>query len=276
MATSQPPEDRTPHPAERQAVAAVPLAAAAPNVAVSKTNETAAAGLAARARAEIETRAIMAWRRLRDVVAFRQRMVDACTRIAFADAAMWERPVGSGKTTSGLSIRFAEECARNYTNLDISIVVVSEDDEHRVNAARLIDSCNPPLGMASTFATPASRYGRNSPMKASTLPTFCCAPWAMRGMLAIIAACHSGSDTDATRDAHLSCDAVTRCNHRFLAAAAFVPGATCTAFTPSVICCPAADNRSFHFCAACCGVTEAIGITLFRCPVAVSDLAGRE
>lgn len=138
MATTQEPtHDGAPHPAERKAVAAP--AGATPTVSVSKTNETAAAGLAARARAEIETRTLMAWRLPRDLVRFRQRMVDACNRIAFADSAMWERPVGSGKTTSGLSIRFAEECARNYTNLDISIVVVSEDDEHRVIEAVGVD-----------------------------------------------------------------------------------------------------------------------------------------
>lgn len=107
--------------------------------AVSKTNESASAMLAARARAEIEARTIVALNRPRDLGAFRAAMLAACLRPAFADAALWERPVGGNKTATGLSIRFAEEAARHYRNLDVSVSVVAEDDESRTIEAIAID-----------------------------------------------------------------------------------------------------------------------------------------
>jgi hypothetical protein len=116
----------------------VPTVGAA-GVAVSQTNETGAAMLGARARAEIEARAVMAMRNPRNVERFRDNMLAACDRPRFADAAMYEKPVGGNKTVAGLSIRFAEECARNYGNLDTSVVVISEDDERRVLEAVGVD-----------------------------------------------------------------------------------------------------------------------------------------
>src|SRR4051812_26168305 len=95
--------------------------------AVTKTNETASAMMGARARAEIEARTIVAINRPRNVDLFKGNMLAACDRVRFADAAMYEKPVGGGKMATGLTIRFAEECARNYCNLDTSVVVVSED-----------------------------------------------------------------------------------------------------------------------------------------------------
>lgn len=137
-----PPMDGAPHPADESQSSA--LARYTPqSTAPSKTNETGAVMLAARARAEIESSMIVAIQRPRDVDHFREVILKACDRPIFADQAMYEKPTGrkNGKETfaTGLSIRFAEEAARHYGNLDISVTVIAEDDESRTIEAKGVD-----------------------------------------------------------------------------------------------------------------------------------------
>lgn len=94
-------------------------------------NEGGAAVLAARAEAEIKARALIAIGRPRDTMKFRRRLLEACQRPRFADGAIFSKPMGQGKPIEGLSIRFAEECVRHYGNIDISSMVVGENDEYR-------------------------------------------------------------------------------------------------------------------------------------------------
>ena len=98
---------------------------------MSTQNEGGAAILAARAEAEIKARALIAISRPRDTMQFRKRLLDACKRPRFADGAIFSKPMGKGKPIEGLSIRFAEECVRHYGNIDISSMVVGENDEYR-------------------------------------------------------------------------------------------------------------------------------------------------
>lgn len=107
------------------------IALFAPPAAPSERNEGGAAVLAARAEAEIKARALIAIGRPRDQMQFRKRLLDACKRPRFADGAIFSKPMGQGKPIEGLSIRFAEECVRHYTNIDISSMVVGENDEYR-------------------------------------------------------------------------------------------------------------------------------------------------
>jgi hypothetical protein len=109
-----------------------------PVAAISQTNETAGTILAARASAEVQARALIAMNRPRSDDAFRERILAACKRTRFADAAMYEKKIG-GKAITGLSIRFAEECVRHYKNLDVSAILVSEDDDRRVFDVAAID-----------------------------------------------------------------------------------------------------------------------------------------
>lgn len=94
--------------------------------------------LAARAEAEIKARAFIAIQRPRSIESFRKKLLDACARPRFADAAIYEKPIGREKI-EGLSIRFAEECARHYGNLDIYAMVISEDDEFRNMECCVVD-----------------------------------------------------------------------------------------------------------------------------------------
>lgn len=93
--------------------------------------ETAASAVAARAKADVEARAIVALQRPRNVETFRLALLQACKRSRFAAGAWYSKPVG-GKPIEGLSIRFAEECARHYANLSIEGQVVYDDAERRI------------------------------------------------------------------------------------------------------------------------------------------------
>ncbi len=90
-----------------------------------------ALALAARVDAEVRARTSLAIMRPRNIGEFRRHLLEACKRSRFAAAARYLKPIGSGKVP-GLSIRFAEECCRHYTNLDNTSIVIQEDDERRV------------------------------------------------------------------------------------------------------------------------------------------------
>ena len=119
----------------RTAVAERPFSASP----VSQANETGAAIFGARERAAIEARTIVALRNPRNIELVRKQLLEACARFRFADAAMYEKPVGEGKAASGLSIRFAEEFMRTYGNFDVAVNVVSENDESRTLEAVAVD-----------------------------------------------------------------------------------------------------------------------------------------
>lgn len=109
-----------------------------PPVAVSQQNEAGASALQARVKAEVEARTMVALRFPRSVTEFRRRILEACRRTAFAETALYAKPV-AGSKIYGFSIRFAEECARHYGNLDIRSSVVSESDELRVVECTVTD-----------------------------------------------------------------------------------------------------------------------------------------
>jgi hypothetical protein len=93
--------------------------------------ETASASAAALARAGVEARYIMAMRQPRNIDSVRLKILDACKRTSFAEAARYAKPIGGSKV-EGPSIRFAEEAARALGNLQIEGAVVHEDQERRI------------------------------------------------------------------------------------------------------------------------------------------------
>lgn len=107
--------------------------------------ETVATVLAARAKAEVEARFIVAMKRPRDWDIVRRRLLDACERPGFAGsavekiwgAAWYLKPVGSG--IEGFSIRFAEECIRQMGNLDARSTIIWEDEQNRLVSVEVID-----------------------------------------------------------------------------------------------------------------------------------------
>ena len=100
--------------------------------------ETSSSAIAAREKASVEARFLVAYHRPRDVDHFRLRMLGAAKRPAFADQALFSKPVG-GKPIVGLSIRFAEEVLRNYGNVDVQTPVVFDDESRRTIRVTVTD-----------------------------------------------------------------------------------------------------------------------------------------
>lgn len=94
-------------------------------------------------RAMVEARCLMALRRPRNIMQSRGKLMEACARTAFAETAMYRKPVGKkdGKQTyaEGPSIRFAEEAYRALGNLWSAVAVQLETTEKRVLRFDLMD-----------------------------------------------------------------------------------------------------------------------------------------
>ncbi len=85
---------------------------------------------AARAKSEVEARFTIALNRPRSFHEIRRKVLEACQRPGFADAAIYRKPIGSG-TVDGFSIRFAEECLKTMGNIAVDAPVIWDDDERR-------------------------------------------------------------------------------------------------------------------------------------------------
>jgi hypothetical protein len=107
------------------------------------TGETVATVLAARAKAEVEARFIMAMQRPRNLLDVRKKLLDACERPGFAGnatekgIAWYRKPIGQG--VEGFTIRFAEEALRAMGNMDPVAEVIWEDDRKRIIAIKVTD-----------------------------------------------------------------------------------------------------------------------------------------
>lgn len=99
-------------------------------VAPRQQHELATAAVAAQAKAMVEARYIVALQRPRDIDAARVKLLAACKRPRFAEAARYVKPVGRG--IEGPSIRLAEEAARCMTNIDVQIPTIYDDERRRV------------------------------------------------------------------------------------------------------------------------------------------------
>lgn len=106
---------------------------------VENRGETAAAALAARAKAEVEARYLMALHRPRDIENFRARLLKECLRPGFADAAEYRRPVGGGKIATGPTIRLLESAIQHYGNIAADSPVTYETAEVRLVRAQMTD-----------------------------------------------------------------------------------------------------------------------------------------
>lgn len=98
---------------------------------LEQRRETQSTAVAARARAEVEARFVMALNRPRDWDDVRARILKDCARPSFAASAWYQIPRG-GQKVEGFSIRFAEAAARHVGNLDISNMVIYDDTEKRI------------------------------------------------------------------------------------------------------------------------------------------------
>ena len=100
--------------------------------------ETSTAAVAAKARASVEARYVMAMQRPRDWDEVRAKLLKECKRPAFADAAVYDKPVGDDGVR-GPSIRFAEAAMRCMTNVMPEVSTVYDDRQKRIVSVAVTD-----------------------------------------------------------------------------------------------------------------------------------------
>lgn len=98
--------------------------------ALARVAETSSAALAEQAKASVHARYVMAMQRPRDYMVVRQKLLADCKRPLFAEAAIYNKPVGDGVT--GPSIRLAEAAARALGNIYTEVMAVFDDESKRI------------------------------------------------------------------------------------------------------------------------------------------------
>lgn len=93
--------------------------------------ETSSTAVAAREKAAVEARYLMALRQPRNPDLARQRLMVRCDAPLFAAVAEYSKPIG-GKSVTGASIRLAEEMARLWGNIDVQSTITFDDHERRI------------------------------------------------------------------------------------------------------------------------------------------------
>jgi hypothetical protein len=88
------------------------------------------ASAAAKSKALVEAKFVIAMHRPRNLMEARAQILDACKRPHFAETARYRKPVG-GQTIDGPSIRFAETAIQAMRNIDVSSTTLYEDEENR-------------------------------------------------------------------------------------------------------------------------------------------------
>jgi hypothetical protein len=100
-----------------------------------KVGEMAASSMAAKQKALVEARFVMALQRPRDMQEVRGRILDACKIKDFAEESRYHKPVGKsfGKQVfaDGFTIRFAETAIQAMSNIVVDIVTIWEDEVQR-------------------------------------------------------------------------------------------------------------------------------------------------
>ena len=97
------------------------------NMNFDKINQGTIAVESSRAIAEAQGKLIMAKKFPRSYTYAYAKAIEACQRKSFADKAFFSYPRG-GQTVTGVTIRFAEEMARCYGNLDYGIKEMSHEE----------------------------------------------------------------------------------------------------------------------------------------------------
>lgn len=93
--------------------------------------EIAVSAMAAKAKAEVEARYVIALQRPRNIMDARKTILDSCQRPQFAAGARYKKPVGAGRSVTGFSIRFAEEAIKAMKNILTDSMIIWEDEQKR-------------------------------------------------------------------------------------------------------------------------------------------------
>lgn len=101
--------------------------------------DPAAVAAAEAAKARIQAAYIMAMQKKRSYDQSRIKILEACSRPAFAEKVEYSKPVGGGKPIVGPSIRFAELALREWGNISYESQVVYDDDITRRISVAITD-----------------------------------------------------------------------------------------------------------------------------------------
>jgi hypothetical protein len=104
---------------------------------LARVAETSSVALAEQAKAAVSARYIMALQRPRDLMIVRQKLLADCKRPLFAEAAIYNKPVGDG--VKGPSIRFAEAAARAMGNILAEVTAIYDDVQKRIVRVSVTD-----------------------------------------------------------------------------------------------------------------------------------------
>jgi hypothetical protein len=135
------------------------LQVAEPTAHLPMASETASTAAAAKAKALVEARFIMAMRNPRNWDQVRQDLLKECRRPSFADnkSAYYVKPIGDG--VEGLGIRFVEVALRCMKNVSVDTEMTYEDESKEVHRVEVTDlESNLPLGAC----IPVSKYVERS------------------------------------------------------------------------------------------------------------------
>jgi hypothetical protein len=122
--------------------------------------DTAATAVAAKAKALVEARYIMAMRNPRDMDVVRERLLKECRRPGFAKVARYIKPIGKdeSKFPEGPSIRFAEAAIRCMGNVTVETMTTFDDREKRILNVVVTDlESNVPYGQDIVIAKTIER-----------------------------------------------------------------------------------------------------------------------
>ena len=97
---------------------------------VERQGDLAVRAMAKQAEAQIQARYVMAMQHPRDIMQARERLLKDCARPAFAEKAIYHKPIGDG--IEGPSIRLAEAAARAMTNILTDVSAVYDDAQKRI------------------------------------------------------------------------------------------------------------------------------------------------
>lgn len=104
----------------------------------NKSNEMSTAAMAAKSKAQVEARYIVAYNRPRSILQARSDILAACQRPIFAERARYKKPVGGGFIV-GFSIRFAEEAIKAMKNIVVESATIYEDETKRTVQVSVTD-----------------------------------------------------------------------------------------------------------------------------------------
>lgn len=99
--------------------------------------ETSTAQASALAKAQVESRHIVARKFPRDIDTVRESLLKDCKRPAFAATARYHMPIGGG--VDGWSIRFVEAVISHMGNIETEVTTVFEDAEKEIIQIRVTD-----------------------------------------------------------------------------------------------------------------------------------------